>query len=802
MSRLAAACLMMASMAAPAWAQEAETPNPLDVLLDAFESPEGLEYAARFLREPSGAGSLIDPVGDFQHSSGETPGFTPRHIDIVGTWALELDPGPLGLFEPTDSGPLWAPTGSREVDPPSYEPFHSFTGDRVHDGSQYEGGALLFGFTLADTPPPTPQGRCEYVVWVNDAVREQTFVRNPSFPLDPAGDTNVAFGLGLNPEGSPTQPSAFALELAEGGGFSPASGADIRAVVTPRYVGITVPRELIGEISALNFYAFCVEEGSGLEPAGSGSDQTGLVEIASEELGSVRLVAVDVPISTTTTVPSTTTTSSAVTTTTLPVIEDIEDEPGTGFPWWLVLIAGGLGLALGGWWVYTGQDDPCQELHRALREAEERCREARDRAAEAADQCEIAELELAGLEDERKEICKTWPPVCWDTPEGDWIEDERGHRITSRDIHMRRVALGDVWADYRAGRISASEVEARWREIDTPEFREELRATDEAFSELLGSIDTDIANAERQLDESCIRAEQASKAAEEACETAEQARLEYERCVHRADAEMSDSDISLIDTSAEAPADHADPCTSGKGMREARRVGDPEKTLVFVDFSVVAGIPEGSERGPDAGTRLPMALDDLATEMRFAGHLLEARSAGLHIGGVINGYATGSYTVTGAGILRDGIDRVTMATGDLQAEPPTSPMDSGMDGLEALGSLGDVIASKITDWVGTAEALTVGLTMFYQDITATPFEIWECTPEREWACIEQVWEIEVSGLKRLLGQERLFTVDSELRRREFGRVVRGLSHRAATTIRRDAESLARWRTEHEPEPCK
>lgn len=802
MNRLAAACLLMTLLAAPASAQETETPNPLEVLLDAFESPEGQQFVAQFVRDPTGAGSLVDPVGDFEHSSGDAPGHTPRHIDIISTWALELDPGPVELFGPTDTSQVWAPIGAREVDPPGHEPFHTFTGDQAHDGSQYANGAVLFGFTLLDTPPTAPPGRCEYVVWINDPARGQTFVRNSNFPLDPAGDTNVAFGLVLNPEGGPGLQSAVTLELQEGGTFAPVFEADVRAFITPRYVGITVPRDLIGEMAAINFYTFCIEEGFGFEAGTSGADQTGLVPFTAEELGSVQFSPVAAPVSTTTTEPLTTTTRAVATTTTPPDVDGVIEEDESGFSWWFVLIAGGLGLALTGWWLYSKKDDPCKELLEAWMSAQVACDEARHDADEAADECEKAELELAGLEDERKELCKTWPPACWDTEEGEWIEDEKGNRITSRDIHMRRVALGDVWADYRAGKLSAGEVEARWREMDTPEFREELRDTDAVFRDLLGTIDADIAEAERLLDETCVDAERASERADEACAAAERARLAYERCVDQAiaDDDTTSARSALIPSSS-PPQEPADPCRGEEGKREARPAGDPDKTLVFVDFSVITGVSEGSERKVAAGDQLVIDLNELATELDFAGDLLSARSAGLHIGGAVTGYSKGKYAVTTSGVIKGGIDSA-MATTDVVPDVPTTPVQAGLEGLETMTRLGSVIASKVTEWMANIQIMTVRLTMFYQDITATPYEIWECRADQGWVCVEKAWEIEVSGLRRLLGQDRLFTVNSEVRRREFERVIRGLSHRAATTIRRDAESLARWRSEHEAGPCR
>jgi hypothetical protein len=176
--------------------------NPIDVITDAFTPPAGQEFASEFREQPTpGKSTASDPVGDFVHPTRQTPGFTPDYLDIVDTWLLNFDAGPIDLFTPTDQNSIWAPTGPLEVDPPNYEPFQTFTGGQVHDGSQYDDGALLFGFTLAATPPVEVRGRCEYVVWLYDLSRGPTFVNHPALPDDPAGGTNIAFGLGINPKG-------------------------------------------------------------------------------------------------------------------------------------------------------------------------------------------------------------------------------------------------------------------------------------------------------------------------------------------------------------------------------------------------------------------------------------------------------------------------------------------------------------------------------------------------------------------------------------------------------------------------
>lgn len=830
---LGAACLLTVLLVAPASGQEGQSPhpleavidafegpagreeqapNPLDVLIDAFESPEGQEFVARFTKQPvPGVASLMDPIGDLVHSTGQEPGFTPDHLDITTTSALELDPGPIGLFTPTDANGIWAPMGALEVDPPNYEPFHTFAGEQVHDGAQYENGALLFGFTLIDTPPSDPPGRCEFVVWINDVERGATFVTNPNFPLDPAGGTNLAVGLALNPTDGPGLRSGFAVELQESGGFARVFEADIRGFITPGYVGILAPARLIGDIAAANFYAFCAEEDFIFEPEQSGADQTGLTEISADDFGTVQFEARDLPpeSTTTTTEPTTTAAPPPDATTAPPVVGDEEDEAGTkGFAWWFLLTAGGVGLAIVGWWLYSQDDDPCRELLDAWQVAEDACRQAQQKAAEAAGACESAELELESLEAERDEVCKAWPPACWETEEGDWIEDERGNRITSRDIHMRKVALGEVWDDYRAGKLSAAQVEAQWQHMDTPEFREEMRRTDQAFEDLLSQIEADLADAQREVGEACQRAIDAQEAADGKCGAAAEARAAYDECVGRAvaaaapegESEEDDPGPDSLSGSTAAPGEAADPCDGQVGKRELRRVGEVDRARVFVDFSVIMGVEEASERNVGDGEKLALDLNDLATELDFAGDLLNARSAGLHIGGAIGGYTAGKYTVMASGVVKGGAG-TAMATTGVVPDVPTTPLQASIEGLETLTRVGGVIAGKVTEWMTNIQIMTVRLTMFYQDITATPYEVWECRIGEGWVCSERIWEIEVSRLNRIPGKDRSFTVNSDVRRREFQRVIRGMSQRAASTVKRDAEELARWRTDHEPGQC-
>lgn len=768
-------------------AQEDDVPNPIEVVVDALEAPEGKELATRLLRV--GSGPLADPIVDFEHPTGQPPGLTPGHLDLTEAWGFELDTGAVEVFSSTSAGPLWARTGRLEVEPPNFPPFHTFTGSQTQDGSQYEGGALLFGFMLVDTPPVDAPGRCEYVIWVDDLARGATFVNDPAFPGDPAAGTNVAFGLGPGPEGEPGLHSTFALELQENGSFAQTPEMDVRGFVTPQYVGITVPRAQIGELGGVNFYTFCAEEGAGFEPENSGADQTGLVEISFDDLGAVAIEERDIPV-------ETTTSTSRAPATTLPSTTEVESgveagpattgASGEGSPWWFALIGGGLALVAAGWWLYKREPDPCEELAKAREVARTRCEQAQEEANEAEDVCEQTRVELEELETELRQICRAWPPACWSSDEGDWVEDRHGNRITSRDIHMRRVALGEVWADYKAGKLTAIEVESKWREMDTPGFREEIRHTDEEFKKLLEEIDADLEDARSRLGEACRRAHEARARADEACQAADYARRQHEDCMMNT--------VASTTTSEKVDEPGGDTALT----RKHERSGEPAKTRVFVDFTMSIGA--STEMGVAKGRELAIGLNDLATELEFESALADARTAGLHMGGDLTGYSPGKYVVAGSGVMKGGIEATAFAGGST-ATPATTPLKGDVEGLESLARVGGVIAGKVGEWMAAAQTLSVGLTMLYQSITAVPYTLWEHRGEEGWTCLEEVWEIEISQVRATPGKDRALTVDSDVRRREFRRLIRGLGEQAAAAVKRDAEELVRWRVDREPGPC-
>ena len=378
--------------------------------------------------------------------------------------------------------------------------------------------------------------------------------------------------------------------------------------------------------------------------------------------------------------------------------------------------------------------------------------------------------------------------------------------------HMRRMALGEVWSDYKAGKLTATEVEAKWREMDTPEFREELRDTDQGFKDMLEEIDTDLESARQRADEACQKAEDARKKAGDACAAAEAARKKYEECIEKAVASAAAASSEGNgggeatpqggpSTAPTPPEPGKDPCEGVEPKRRYERAGAIREIKVHVDFSVITGVAEGSERRIAAGQELTFNLNGLARELDFVGDIAGARSAGLHVGGAVNGFARGRYVAASAGVIQGGID-AAMAT-DLAPEIPTSPIQVGTEFLESVARLGATVANSVTRWMTGNQIMVLWTTMFYQVIRATPYNIWECHERVGWVCVEKVWEYEVGKLQKHPpnAHKKSFLVESNLNRARFQAEVRRQTQIAANRVRNDARRLIEWRARHEPGPC-
>ena len=523
----AAAVLLLLSMPL-AVAQSARPGDSLDPVLAAFDVPDGSLYVASADRLPAGgSGSVSDPAGDFEHPTGESPEFTSGHFDILRTWIFEFDAGPLEehFLGPTETSDMWSPSGPRELEIDDSESVLTITGETPSDGSEFTGGAILLGFTLAETPETPVPGRCEYVVWMNDTSKGPTFVNHPAFPADPAVGTNVAYGVRLEPEQRGPS-STFALVHEEEAGFEAVVDSRVRAFVGQSYVGLLVPRTLMTFVTEVNFHSFCSEEDLTFEPATSGGDQTGLVALTADSIGSMTVRLETEPPPTTVRVEADASAPAEVSPETAQPAPVSEGGPS---PWWLVLIAL-VGIASAGWFV-RGRFGPCAEARAAHRQATRECKALERTTDRALADAEALDRRLSQLESARAELCRAWPPLCWETEDGGWIENSDGTRFTARDVHMRKVALGSRWDDYKSGLITAAEVEELWSSLDTIKLHEQLTEEERAMRDRLDAIDRNIRQVANEFEEAFARAQQLQLQADKVCQRAETAKAELDDCV-------------------------------------------------------------------------------------------------------------------------------------------------------------------------------------------------------------------------------------------------------------------------------
>ncbi len=207
----------------------------------------------------------------------------------------------------------------------------------------------------------------------------------------------------------------------------------------------------------------------------------------------------------------------------------------------LLLILGGVAaIAVGAWLWLTGRagGDPCEELRKRMLAAKGAHDAASDAAARARDDCAAARRKATAIEGRLAALTRSWPPAFEEGSEA-WVEDAQGNRVTSTDLHARRQALGPVWDKYRAGELTAEQVEAEWQRADTPEFRAELRARTEHKRAEAARLEADLKTARGAEQTACAKvapAEEAAAAARRAHEAAEKA---YEECIGRTVAEAA-----------------------------------------------------------------------------------------------------------------------------------------------------------------------------------------------------------------------------------------------------------------------
>lgn len=759
---------LVALVSSPAVAQELT--DPLQPLIAYLSARVDADFETELVREPAGGAVVSDPASDFEHITGEPPRFSPNYIDIRLAALFELDPGPVAFFEPTNTSQLFGPTGSRVIDPPGYPAVVTYTTTLPKDGTQYQDGALLFQVGLQEPPPAEPEGSCDFTVWVYDPSRGGVFQNLPEFPLDPATGNNLAFGLRLVPAGGGIS-RAFALALDDTGAFQPAD-TDVRAFLFANTLGVMVPRQAVGDLAAVNYHSVCSVEGSNFEPSTSGADQTGAVPTGLAEAGVIAIL--ETPVTATPTVAPTTTTSRPTTT----VTSEVVAEAGPGVPVWAPAAAATVLLGTVGYWAWARRRNTEERALAGWRKAEAALAATEAQTEPLLIACLDTRAILDELEHERADLCRVWPPVCLEEEEGD------GAGLSSRDQHFRRMALGELWADYKEGKIGVEEVEARWREVNTPEFRTRMRESDEAYAETLRQLDTEIAEARATVDTACASGDSAAARLEKARAAVVSTRSAY---------------LDILESSPEQPpaASWLIESCAGRDAPRLAAEGPAELLRINVGFMLTIGRFAGKERNLERGERLVLELEGLLHELELSRAMHGIRDGGLHTGWTGHEFEPGVYWVTGDGIRRGDSDETRVPETEA-AQPATRVVRPGQLLTQLPGSIGDYAYSRVAGWTTGFETLTLQRTFFHQLITSRPYAVWNCH-DGTWARRGKMWRVEVGEPLRNRGEIRWFSVDSPGRRAQFETEVDRIAWVATGVVTRDLRRLLRWREKHPAE---
>ena len=249
---------------------------------------------------------------------------------------------------------------------------------------------------------------------------------------------------------------------------------------------------------------------------------------------------------TTTTVPTTTTTTLGTAPpdddTTVGAAGDTAGDTTTsgGLPGWVVAFLAALGLTvavIGGRLYILSKKDPCEEYLSAWQKAQSDCDEAGKKEKEAKEDCDEAAEKRKDLERKHRNLCAEWPPACEGEGSSAEASGDPDSRVTSRDLHARRIALGRLWDEYQAGNVDAPTVEDAWERANTREFRDEMRKKTEEKTAEREQLEKDTDAAKDAEKEACDKHAKAKAAAEKACDEAEKAKKAYDDCVKEENAE-------------------------------------------------------------------------------------------------------------------------------------------------------------------------------------------------------------------------------------------------------------------------
>jgi hypothetical protein len=468
------------------------------------------------------------------------------------------------------------------------------------------------------------------------------------------------------------------------------------------------------------------------------------------------------PTSTTTAATSTTTTAAPTTTASTAPVVVVSELPTSGsaatIPWGWIGLGIGLPLLLFGLWLLVGPGRDCERLRReweALQRQYHQIREAFDKA-------------MAYLEERRA---------------------------------VRAEIEAEIAGIERTGSMGASlEGSTRFRLIP------EGKVTDEGYDAILGTVREQLDSArdgERMAEESL---EEWRRQLEDAAARADAARRAYEECIGKAVAGLTPPADGSTSTGG-SPVIASTPEQSGcpDGTREARPLAAPRMFRLYVDFAVIVEIEEGSERNIQTGEDLALNLGQLGLDLAALGSLLGARGAGGNVASGVTGLGAGSYVKGSLGIARGSVEGLLAVKGNLGTASfpipvPTSPEEVLVGVLQVTAQLGAMVAGKVTEWMKMNQIYRVRSTLFYQEVSVQPIQIWECKAG-QWVCVEKVLQYEVSGLERQPGASQSFRIEGDVSQHQFESYINGATARAKQSIEASARALVEFEQSNPPGPC-
>lgn len=244
-----------------------------------------------------------------------------------------------------------------------------------------------------------------------------------------------------------------------------------------------------------------------------------------------------------------------------------------------------------------------------------------------------------------------------------------------------------------------------------------------------------------------------------------------------------------------------------EGTKELRATGPSESIDVVVDFSLIVEVDMGSERNLDLANTLTLQLSQLAQELDTLGTLMGGLGAGQTLAGGVTGLAQGEFFEGTLGLVSGGWETYKAAAdpsmgGDLfDVWVPTSPADAAVEVLKGTAQLGAIVSRKVGEWMQMNQLYNIRITFFYQTVTVTPHQVWECR-NGAWVCVEKVFHYSVSGLQRRAGPRRdQFRLESDIARARFEAEINRMTARARSELESSARRKAEFDQRHRPGPC-